>query len=444
MWKKTGAWFFKGIPKYELPQRAPTNRSSMRELRTRPERTPKMCMKVDDSSSDDDEDTTSYNRNSFCRSYASPGKAHESMFLNRFENLRIQSLASSSAPNVGGDHDNFVYRKLSPLSMFSRQTSSSCDTNTTNPSNDWDMETATGYNNSQTKRENGIGPTSATSLVRCGSVSSTYSMSETSSANSSILCSTVGASQVCREPPLGWLELSLLYSEADHTLDCSLLRARDLPAMDIATLADPYCKLNIITEYGTPKQKKWTQTKTVHKTRSPEFNETVRFFGVEPEELSMSTLYVVILDEDKYGSDFLGAAKIQLRPVSAVHRLLRFTKCRTMFIYILQIYSPGAHRMSVPLCSEDQYCIEASSAGHACGSILLGLSYNTKKRSLVVQIKRCTNLMAKDNNGFSDPFVKLQVFSQLSVRHINENSFCIRFSVKSNRIRTEIRSRRPT
>lgn len=240
MWKKTGAWFFKGIPKYELPQRAPTSRSSMRELRSRPERTPKMCMKVDDSSSDDDDDIAGYNRNSFCRSYASPGKAHESMFLNRFENLRIQSAGSTSTPNVGGDHDTLVYRKLSPLSMFSRQTSSSCDTNTTTASNDWDMESATGYNNTQAKRENGIGPASATSLVRCGSVSSSYSMSETSSANSSILCSTVGANQICREPPLGWLELSLLYSEADHTLDCSLLRARDLPAMDIATLADPY------------------------------------------------------------------------------------------------------------------------------------------------------------------------------------------------------------
>lgn len=320
MWKKSGAWFFKGIPKYELPQRTPTNRLSMRELRTRPERTPKMCMKVDDSSSDDDEDdtdTTTYNRNSFCRSYASPGKAHESLFLSRFENLRLQSATSTSAPNVGGEHD-FVYRKLSPLSMFSRQTSSSCDTNATNPSNDWDMESASGYANAQTKRENGIGPANASSLVRCGSVSSSYSMSETSSANSSILCSSAAANQICREPPLGWLELSLLYSEADHTLDCSLLRARDLPAMDIATLADPYCKLNIITEYGTPKQKKWTQTKTVHKTRCPEFNETVRFFGVEPEELSVSTLYVVILDEDKYGSDFLGTAKIQLGPVSGI------------------------------------------------------------------------------------------------------------------------------
>lgn len=158
----------------------------------------------------------------------------------------------------------------------------------------------------------------------------------------------------------------------------------------------------------------------MHKTRSPEFNETVRFFGVEPEELSMSTLYVVILDEDKYGSDFLGTAKIQLGPVSFM-QIFRMLQWMTIFnCFYWQIYSPGAHRMSVPLCSEDQYCIEASSAGHAYGSILLGLSYNTKKRSLVVQIKRCANLMAKDNNGFSDPFVKLQV----SLLALNFFRFC--------------------
>lgn len=64
--------------------------------------------------------------------------------------------------------------------------------------------------------------------------------------------------------------------------------------------------------------------------------------------------------------------------------------------------------MSIPLCSEDQHSIEAGLIGPwPYGQIFLSLCYNTKKRALVVQIKRCTNLMAKDNNGFSDPFIKL-------------------------------------
>lgn len=110
--------------------------------------------------------------------------------------------------------------------------------------------------------------------------------------------------------------MTVQYSEANHTLDCALLRARDLPAMDSGGLADPFCKINIITEYGTTKQKKWFCTKTVHKTINPEFNESVRFLGVEPEELASSVLYVVLLDDDSYGYDFLGAARVNLGAVS--------------------------------------------------------------------------------------------------------------------------------
>lgn len=120
---------------------------------------------------------------------------------------------------------------------------------------------------------------------------------------------------------LGWLELTLHYSESDHTLDCMLVRARDLPAMDNTGLADPFCKVNIVTEYGTTKQKKWFSTKTVHKSINPEFNESIRFLGVEPEELSNSTLYVVLLDDDPFGFDFLGAAKVNLGPVRIVFGL---------------------------------------------------------------------------------------------------------------------------
>lgn len=330
MWKKTGAWFFKGIPRYELPQRAPSMRSSMRDFRSRPERVRKPCIRVKDSSSEDDEDEVDAPK-SVCGSLdASTGasKRNDLNFLHRINSMRLHSGASNSTPNISDE--SYSYKKTPHLHPFNRQQSAvSCD----NPSNfpsyqsqqqqqqqysDYDTDSA--CSTSAKLRDSNFGQ-SSNSLIRCGSVSSTYSMSETSSINSSNLTNgtinSLIANQMCREPPLGWLELSLLYTEAEHSLDCSLLRARDLPAMDLTSLADPYCKLNLVnTVYGTPKQKKWIQTKTVHKTRSPEFNETIRFFGVEPDELDVSMLYVVILDEDKYGSDFLGTAKIQLRPVS--------------------------------------------------------------------------------------------------------------------------------
>lgn len=76
-------------------------------------------------------------------------------------------------------------------------------------------------------------------------------------------------------------------------------------------------------------------------------------------------------------------------------------------LYHLQALESSSQRTSVPLGAQDEICQKASSAIFTRGSILIALCYNTKRRALVVQIKRCTNLIAMDNNGFSDPFVKV-------------------------------------
>lgn len=86
--------------------------------------------------------------------------------------------------------------------------------------------------------------------------------------------------------------------------------------MDAQGLADPFCKINIITAENILRHTRWQKSKIAHKTNNPEFNETFAFLGLSLEELNSSSLFIVLLDDDKYGNDFLGSAKISLAMVS--------------------------------------------------------------------------------------------------------------------------------
>lgn len=118
-----------------------------------------------------------------------------------------------------------------------------------------------------------------------------------------------------QDPVLGWIEISVSYDESNHLLVCNVLRARDLTAMDTCGLADPFCRVNVIVDECF-KYCKWMKSKVAHKTVNPEFNELLSFIGMEPYELQMAALYIVVMDDDKYGHDFLGAARFDLNSIS--------------------------------------------------------------------------------------------------------------------------------
>lgn len=108
---------------------------------------------------------------------------------------------------------------------------------------------------------------------------------------------------------LGTIELSLAYNPDTNTLHCTVYRAKNLIPMDINGLADPFCKLNIL-----PNAKVSTRlrTKTVHKTRNPEFNENLTFYEVSEMDLKNKAMHVLVVDDDKYGHDYMGEARIPL------------------------------------------------------------------------------------------------------------------------------------
>ncbi|XP_029158179.1 rabphilin-3A isoform X2 [Nylanderia fulva] len=196
----------------------------------------------------------------------------------------------------------------------------------------------------------------------------------------------------------GTLEVSLRYDPADQCLQCKVERARRLIPMDIQGLADPFCKLNILP-VGKIATSSRLRTKTVHKTRDPEFNETVNFYGTTETDISSGkALHVLIIQDDPSGQDFLGEAKFPLHE--------------------LQPYQTKHYKVSLqphyPVDNEEEIWGICSSGR---GQIQISLNYCTHRHALLVTIHRATNLLPMDSNGFSDPFVKLALVENATDNH---------------------------
>ncbi|XP_018054000.1 PREDICTED: rabphilin-3A [Atta colombica] len=196
----------------------------------------------------------------------------------------------------------------------------------------------------------------------------------------------------------GILEVSLRYDPADQCLQCKVERARRLRPMDIQGLADSFCKLNILP-VGKASTSRRLRTKTVHKTRDPEFNETVNFYGTTETDISTGkALHILIIQDDPSGQDFLGEARFPL------HELLP---------YQTKHYKTSL-QAHYPVDNEEETWGMCSSGR---GQIQISLSYCTRRRALLVTVHRATNLLPMDSNGFSDPFVKLALVEDATDNH---------------------------
>lgn len=180
---------------------------------------------------------------------------------------------------------------------------------------------------------------------------------------------------------LGQLEFTLLYDVANNALHCTIARARGLKAMDSNGLSDPYVKLHLLP--GASKSTK-LRTKTIHKTLNPEWNESLTYYGVTEDDVPKKTLRLSVLDEDAFGFDFIGETRVPLKR-------LKPDQTKHFNVYL-----------------EKQMALEKDDDLIAIrGKILLSLRYVVAKQSLVVRIIRCAELAAMDSNGYSDPYVKV-------------------------------------
>ncbi|XP_066603749.1 rabphilin-3A isoform X2 [Prorops nasuta] len=202
----------------------------------------------------------------------------------------------------------------------------------------------------------------------------------------------------------GTLEVSLRYDPSSQCLQCKVERARNLKPMDIHGLADPFCKLNILPS-GKFSSTSRLKTKTVHKTRNPEFNETINFYGTTENDLSIRALHILVLQDDPGGQDFLGEARILLNSLQP---------CQTKH------YNVSLQDRFPVDCEEDVWGDFTSGRGR----IQITLCYCTRRRALLITIHRAINLLPMDSNGFSDPFVKIYLMEdplENSKRRRNRN-----------------------
>ncbi|XP_042584701.1 rabphilin-3A-like isoform X3 [Cyprinus carpio] len=200
---------------------------------------------------------------------------------------------------------------------------------------------------------------------------------------------------------LGSLEFTLLYDQGNNSLHCSIIRAKGLKPMDSNGLADPYVKLHLLP--GASKSNK-LRTKTLRHTRNPSWNETLVYHGLTDEDMQRKTLRISVCDEDKFGhNEFIGETRVVLKKLK-FNQKKNFNVCLERVVQTKKTSTAGGAR-GITLY-EDETGKDGAEIEER-GRILISLMYNTQLGHLIVGVIRCVHLAAMDANGYSDPFVKI-------------------------------------
>ncbi|NXJ33320.1 RP3A protein, partial [Ciconia maguari] len=208
---------------------------------------------------------------------------------------------------------------------------------------------------------------------------------------------------------LGALEFSLLYDQENSSLHCTLIKAKGLKPMDSNGLADPYVKLHLLP--GASKSNK-LRTKTLRNTRNPVWNETLVYHGITDEDMQRKTLrqagqlgypaaWISVCDEDKFGhNEFIGETRVSLKKLKANQK-------KNFNICLERVIPSSSLNPRVSISAHFLLQVDRGGDVEERGKILVSLMYSTQQGGLIVGIVRCVHLAAMDANGYSDPFVKL-------------------------------------
>ncbi|XP_032899629.1 rabphilin-3A-like isoform X2 [Amblyraja radiata] len=199
---------------------------------------------------------------------------------------------------------------------------------------------------------------------------------------------------------LGALEFSLIYDQVNNALHCTIVRAKGLKPMDSNGLADPYVKVHLLP--GASKSNK-LRTKTLRNTRNPVWNERLTYHGIIEDDMLRKTLRISVLDEDKFGhNEFIGETRVSLKKLKP-NQVKNFNICLERVVPVKRGSTAGSSRGMSLYEDEAEYGAETEERGR----ILISLLYSSQQGGLIVGIIRCVHLAAMDANGYSDPFVKI-------------------------------------
>ncbi|XP_016337201.1 synaptotagmin-7-like [Sinocyclocheilus anshuiensis] len=203
------------------------------------------------------------------------------------------------------------------------------------------------------------------------------------SVTSDMLMLSPGSEEEEHEGPmcekLGRIQFSVGYSFQDSTLTVKILKGQDLPAKDFSGTSDPFVKL-----YLLPDKKHKLETKVKRKNLNPHWNETFLFEGFPFEKVVQRTLYLQVLDYDRFSrNDPIGEVSVPLNKIDLAH-MQTFWK-------------------------ELKPCSDGSGSR---GDLLVSLCYNPTANTITVSIIKARNLKAMDIGGTSDPYVKVWLMNK--------------------------------
>ncbi|XP_022085712.1 double C2-like domain-containing protein beta isoform X2 [Acanthaster planci] len=418
LWKRSGAWFFKSLPKYIIPEkkvdqsrlqgwRFETRKSGRKSTTGRVNNTwSKADVSESESEYSSSEDEVSIGR-----------KRKPKRETNTDDNISIGSKNGMASSIYGNNYMAGSRTSIGSAGWYGGASTTESSHDAARDESDSERSTLgehsrTSSVRSLTSTNISVSDLSRTSSVRSGGSSGPVialkpdheeedmdraftqfssalqtSAAPPTSVGSSFDSQDYGLPDALGSSPdegssLGTLEFSVLYDGVNNALHCTIHKASGLKAMDSNGMSDPYVKLHLLP--GATKSTK-LRTKTVHKTLDPKFNETLTYYGITDDDLMRKTLRLSVLDEDKFGhNDFIGEYRLPLRKLTP-------HTTKNMSVYL---------EKQMPLEKDDELMGER-------GKILVSLKYLKERQQLLVGILRCAGLAAMDANGYSDPYVKV-------------------------------------